>query len=133
MLLAAIDPAYNANQAELNRLRGATAGVPRRNQWFRMVNAGATTGFSHVCACAHELKIVAPLDLFKTYRCLCGESFSLLKNAGVPKGCAHDKIGDYLMRLPARNMGAAPQRQQTPQVGTWNTDGDTVEWCGSPQ
>ena len=133
MLAAAIDPQYNANQAELNRLRGQTASVPRKMQWYRIVAAGTTIGFEHVCACAHAIKIVAPLDMFKTYSCLCGESFSLLKDAGVPKHCPHDKIGEYLMRLPVRMGATAPQRQPAPKIGTWDTDGDTVEWCGSPQ
>ncbi|SRR6266704_4230342 len=133
MILAAIDPNYNSERAELARLRGQAAAVPRKKQWYRMVNGGATTGFSHVCACAQELKIVAPLDLFRNYHCLCGESFSLLKDAGVPKGCAHNDIGEYLMRLPARNIGAAPQRQPVPKVGTWDNSGECVEWCGSPQ
>jgi len=133
MLLAAIDPSYNANQAELKRLRGNSAEALRKNQWYRMVQNGVTTGFSHVCACAHEVKIASPLDMFKTYRCNCGERFALFDGAGVPKRCPHDEIAFYLMRLPARVSAGTQQRNQTPQVGTWNADGETVEWVGAPQ
>ena len=130
MLLAAIDPQYNANQTELKRLRGAT---PMRRGWARTVQAGATIGFSHLCECGMDVKIAAPLDMFKRFKCNCGESFSLFKDAGIPRGAAPEKFGEYLMRLPAR-VGAAPHRNQTPQVGTWNLDGDdAVQWVGAPQ
>jgi len=132
MLLAAIDPSYSANQAELKRLRGSAAPIAR-NQWFRLVQGGVTTSFEHVCKCAHSVKIVSPMDMFKTYRCNCGESFSLFKDAGIPRGAAPEQFGEYFMKLPARVGAGTQQRNQTPQIGTWNADGETVEWCGAPQ
>jgi hypothetical protein len=126
MLAAALVPSFNSDQAELKRLRGAT---PMRRGWFRMVQHGNTTGFAHVCECANEIKIVYPLDMFKQYRCQCGETFALLE----PRRRTPAQIDNYLMGLPAQ-QGAAPQRQPTPQVGTWNLDGDdTVQWVGTPQ
>ena len=129
MLVAVLDPSYNENQIELKRLRGAT---PMRRGWSRNVNAGATVSFSHLCECGMSVTIAHPLDMFKNFRCNCGQSFSLLKDAGIPRRAAPEQFGEYLMRLPVR-VAATQERNKTPQVGTWDTDGETVQWTGAPQ
>jgi hypothetical protein len=127
MLAAALVPSFNADQEELKRLRGSAPA--QRDCWFRMVQGGNTTGFEHVCKCAQSMKIVAPLDFFKTYRCVCGETFALLP----ARRCTAAEIGEHLMRLPARQLGGAAQRQPVPKVGAWDNEGDCVEWTGAPQ
>ena len=133
MLLALLDENYSANKVELARLRGNSAAVPQRNCWYRLVQGGITTSFEHVCKCAHSVKIVSPLDMFKTYRCNCGESFSLFKDARIPRAAAPEKFGEYLMKLPARVGAGTQERNKTPKVGAWDVDGETVQWVGAPQ
>jgi hypothetical protein len=128
-LMALIDPAYVANQKELTRLRGTTS---MRRGWSRTVQGGTTVGFAHLCECGMDVKIVAPLDIFKRYRCNCGATFALLVDVGAVK-TAPDKTLECLMRLPVRQGAAPAQRQPAPQIGAWDNSGDTVEWCGSPQ
>jgi hypothetical protein len=124
MLAAALVPSFNSDQAELKRLRGTT---PMRRGWFRLVASGNTTGFAHVCECAQEIKIVHPLDMFKSYRCQCGETFALLE----PRRRTPAEIENYLTRLPARQSAAPAQQRPAPQVGTWNLDGDDTEYTGT--
>jgi hypothetical protein len=136
LLLAALDPNYGARQAELNRLRKGQGIDPAAQRgWYRFIGpAGETSGFAHVCQCGIEIRCVSPLDYFKDYRCNCGETFALFKDAGVPRGCAPADFNKYLMRLPARRAGGPAQAQRKPFVDTWDDGGaGSVEWVGTPQ
>lgn len=131
-----IDSNRLAEKNELQRRRATEeqAGEGSRfKQWYRLVRDGQIVGFSYVCSCGVERKLVHPLEYFRRYGCKhCGDVFELLKFAGVPNGCDPARYEFYLSRLPMRTVRSGPAKQRSPYVNTWdNGDDGTVEWEGS--
>jgi hypothetical protein len=122
-----------AEQNELKRRRAAEEQVgegSRFRQWYKLVRDGQIVGFSYVCSCGIERKLIRPLEWFRKYGCkTCGDVFELLKFAGVPNGCDPAQYERYLSRLPLRTIGS-PEKQRSPYRDTWADDKDPVEFAG---
>ncbi len=139
-LVEVLKPGTQQEAGELSALRQIydplnAGGGLLPNRWYRLHNTnGNCTGFSFVCNCGQEWRLLSAFEWAREYACpQCHAKFDLYKFVGVTDAEGKFKVGPreveaQLTKLPVRpGVTGRPNKNV---MDTWDDGSEPTAWEG---